>query len=165
MTEQQVVGIATVLNKHGVKYVLIGGFAAQLQGVPVPPTRDADSTPAADLENLAKLAKALTEIHARWRVLGGPPEGVEATLDARWFVKAPIATFVTDHGPFDVSLRPDGTEGYEDLVRNAVTVYLGDVTVQLASVEDIVRSKAAAGRLKDREALPIYRRFLRKNRT
>lgn len=53
--------IVGVLNRHGVKYVVIGGIAAQLHDLPVPATVDIDVTPARDHKNLEWLARAFDE--------------------------------------------------------------------------------------------------------
>ena len=53
-----------VLNRHGVRYVLIGGVAAQLHNLPVPATVDIDLTPARNRRNLERLAAAFDELHA-----------------------------------------------------------------------------------------------------
>jgi hypothetical protein len=44
-----------VLNRHGVRYVVIGGIAAQLHDLPVPATVDIDVKPARDRPNLEHL--------------------------------------------------------------------------------------------------------------
>ena len=55
---------------------------------------------------------------------------------------------------------PSGTKGYADLAERAETVDIGDVEVRVAALEDIVRSKAAAGREKDEVVLPTLHRLL-----
>ena len=59
--------ILAVLDRHGVTYVLIGGYAALVHGSTLP-TTDIDITPRRDRENLAKLVAALDELDARVRV-------------------------------------------------------------------------------------------------
>jgi hypothetical protein len=55
----------------------------------------------------------------------------------------------------DITNRPDGTGGYEDLNRSAQPHPLGgDLHIAIASLEDIIRSKTAAGRAKDLATLP-----------
>jgi len=66
----------------------------------------------------------------------------------------------TRFGDLDISFRPSGTQGYDDLRRDAVEVTLRGIPVLLASLQDIVRSKEAAGRDKDRRALPILRELV-----
>jgi predicted nucleotidyltransferase len=46
-------------------------------------------------------------------------------------------------------------EGYDDLARGATEVDLDGTTVQLVSLEDLIRMKRAAGRAKDRAELEI----------
>jgi hypothetical protein len=57
--------------------------------------------------------------------------------------------------------QPAGTEGYADLRRNAVELDLGArEPVLVASLPDVIRSKEAAGRLKDQAQLPALRQTL-----
>lgn len=57
------------LDRHGVRYVLIGGLAAVLHGSPLL-TSDADICPARDPDNLIRLAAALDDLDARIRAGG-----------------------------------------------------------------------------------------------
>lgn len=50
--------------------------------------------------------------------------------------------------------------GYADLARGAVEMQIEDVHVRVASLEDVIRSKEAADRPRDREQLPTLRRLL-----
>ncbi len=59
--------IIDVLSRHGVDFVVIGGFAAELYRAPVPPTKDIDITPSMTEPNLARLSAALDELGARIR--------------------------------------------------------------------------------------------------
>lgn len=71
---------------------------------------------------------------------------------------------ITRFGPLDLSLQPSGTEGYGDLAESAVEIVLAGTVVPTASLEDVVRSKAAAGRAKDNVALPVLLRHLQRKR-
>jgi hypothetical protein len=124
----------------------------------MPPTQDIDVTPAPDRENLARLAAALKDLGATLRA-PGLTEGVAIPLDERTFDRMTTMTFFTRAGPFDVSLRPDGTEGYGDLVRAAVRVEFHGQAVPVAALDDIIRSKNAAGRPKDQATLPELERY------
>jgi hypothetical protein len=151
--------ILAALGRHGVEYVLIGGFGAQLHRASVT-TDDLDITPRKTPENLQRLAAALKEMGTRLRAEGLPAGGVRIPVDEHPFGQMMTVTFITAHGPLDVALSPDGTGGYDDLVQNAATVLFAGLEIQLADLGDIIRLKDAAGRVKDRAALPELRRRL-----
>jgi hypothetical protein len=56
--------IVAVLNRHQVRFVVIGGMAAMVRDLPVPATVDIDITPARDTDNLERLASAFDELEA-----------------------------------------------------------------------------------------------------
>jgi hypothetical protein len=152
------------LHRHQVDYVVIGGFAVELHDVAAPPTRDVDITPSPSTPNLKRLAAALSEMGARFRVLDGPPEGVAVPggITAAWLKSMVTVTLVTDAGPLDISLIPDGTGGYDDLAAGGVEITFGDRVVPVASLEDVLRSKEAAGREKDLLVIPALQAHLRR---
>lgn len=147
------------LERHGVRYVLIGAAAARIAGAPVV-TEDIDVTPAIDPANLERLAAALQDLDARLRS-PTQPEGVPFPIDAGMLASADIWTLTTSTGDLDLCFTPAGTRGYVDLKREATRVSLGEgLTVSVASLRDVIRSKEAAGRAKDIAQLPILRQTL-----
>lgn len=151
--------ILEVLARHGVRFVLIGGVAANVHGYPLP-TEDVDITPAGDPRNLERLAAALREVGARLRTVSAS-SGVAFPIDAQMLTRNEIWTLSTDLGDLDVVLSPAGTGGYEDLRRDASPEQLGEeLTVAVASLADVIRSKEAANRVKDQAALPALRQTL-----
>ena len=60
-----------------------------------------------------------------------------------------IPMLSTDIGWIDLLGTPSGTEGYEDLARTAEAFTLFGYRVLVASIEDLIRMKRAAGRPKD----------------
>ena len=152
-----------VLERHGVDYVVIGGLAAELRGSPYA-TRDVDVTPARTKANFTKLAAALRELDAKLRV-PGLDEPIEVPLDQNSFEQGTPWTYVTKHGYLDVAPLPDGTRGYDDLQRGATKERLtATLTVSVASLADVIRSKEAAGREKDRAVLPVLRQVLERSK-
>jgi hypothetical protein len=150
--------IFEVLDRHGVRYVLIGGLAAILYGASHL-TTDVDVVPKEARDNLDRLSAALKELHARIRV-AGEPEGVPFDYSAESLARVRIWNLQTVAGDLDITFEPSGTRGYDDLRRDAVSIRLrsGDVTV--ASLADVIRSKEAADRPRDRAALPGLRALL-----
>lgn len=160
LEDEDAAAIFSVLDRHEVAYVVIGGMAAAMWGSDLPRTTDADITPAKDRENLACLASALGELNARLRV-DGVPEGITAPLDAETLATRSVLTLVTDHGPLDLSFVPEGTTGYEDLASRASRLKVSDhAGVPVADLADVIASKEAAGRAKDLRQLPSLRRLL-----
>ncbi|GAC1319653.1 MAG: hypothetical protein NVSMB25_10790 [Thermoleophilaceae bacterium] len=159
------VGILAVLERVKVRYVVIGAAGAVLHGAPAI-TEDIDITPARDDANLVALAAALQELEARMRV-EGEPAGLTFPIEPTMLGTAEVWNLSTRLGDLDIAFRPSGTDGYRDLARDASTIAIADaLTVRVASLRDIIRSKQAAGRAKDLAVLPLLRETLerRENR-
>jgi len=146
-----------VLADHGVDYILIGGLAATVHGSPYV-TVDVDIVPRSSRQNLTKLSDALRALDAR--VYVSRDETLRFEHDGRSLQDAIVWNLATRFGGLDITFEPAGTTGYSDLAERASTMDLGGVEVVVAALEDIVRSKAAAGREKDTVVLPALRRLL-----
>lgn len=150
--------ILAVLDRHGVRYVLIGGLAAVLHGAPHV-TTDVDVVPEEAKRNLERLSVALKELGARIRVTG-EPDGVPFDHSGESLARVRIWNLQTDLGDLDLTFEPSGTSGYDDLTRDAVAMEVRGISVPVASLADVIRSKEAAGRPRDRAALPALRELL-----
>lgn len=154
--------ILEVLAKQRVDFILIGGVATSIHGAPFS-TTDVDVVPALQTSNLDRLAAALRQLNAMLRD-ANEPDGIEIDLDGRTLKRAlpdlGFLRFHTDYGYLDLLYKPAGTEGFRDLVRSAKEEDVGGVKVRIASLEDVIRSKQAFGRPRDREQLPTLRRLL-----
>ncbi|HWL48766.1 MAG TPA: hypothetical protein VNT92_02735 [Acidimicrobiia bacterium] len=161
MAEFDPVAILRVLDAHRVDFLVVGGIAARLRGAPLL-TQDVDITPAIDRANLERLAGALQDLEARLRT-ATEPNGVPFPFDAGLLGNATVWTLVTKHGDLDLVVSPAGTDGYRDLIKDSDELKVAtepDLAVQVASLADVIRSKEAAGREKDRAALPLLRKTL-----
>jgi hypothetical protein len=150
-----------VLGKHEVRYVLIGALAARLQGFPRV-TADADITPARDVENLERLASALRDLGAKV-FTESVPEGLAFECSAQALARAEMWNLVTSAGRLDLAFAPSGTEGYDDLARNALQYEAFGMHIQAADLEDIIRSKEASDRPQDRQDVLLMREMLRRS--
>ena len=147
-----------VLERHKVEYVLIGGLAAVYHGSPFP-TEDADITPRTDRTNLARLAAALKDLDARVRT-ESEPDGLPFRFNTDSLAAVQTWNLTTAAGDLDLTFKPAGTGGYRDLRRDAEPAQLYGVTVRIASLADVIRSKQAANRPKDQRVLPTLREIL-----
>lgn len=161
MADFDPVEILRILERHRVRYVIVGAVAARLQGAPIL-TQDLDVTPAADLTNLERLVSALVELDARLRV-AADPKGVPFPLEPEMLAANRSWTLVTRSGDLDLVFQPAGSHGYRDLIRDAEPTRVADdppLTVMVASLADVIRTKEASGRDKDRAGLPLLRKTL-----
>jgi hypothetical protein len=76
-------------------------------------------------------------------------------VDATTLLLGDHFIFSTDLGDLDCLGTPAGTQGYADLLRDAVDVEIAGVTVKVAALDDLMRMKRAAGRPKDLVELEI----------
>ena len=136
--------IRDTFQRRGIRYLFIGKSGAILLGFP-DTTQDADLFIEKTFENGAALVTALRE-------LGFSLTDPQATEVARGkdFIQL-------KNGPFDLDLifAPDGIECFADAWRRHVEVE----GFPVCHIDDIIASKAATNRQKDRESLPRRRSF------
>lgn len=129
-----------VLVRHGVEFVVIGGVAAQLSGWNGA-TVDLDIAVSTEASNVDRLNAALEAVGAAPGAIGGTG-----------------TSFMTRFGRLEVVRRADGIGGYSEWLVNARRLDFETLTIVVAAPADILRSKEAAGRDKDRQAIPAMRR-------
>ena len=152
--------ILAALNRRGVRFVVIGAFAAIAQGAPIDATYDVDVTPEPVPENLERLSLALSDLGAGIRV-DDLEEGLPFAHDAASLARMDMLNLTCGAGDFDIVFHPAGAPaGYDDLAPRSVLITVGDQDVHAASLADVIRSKEEAGRAKDIRALPALRRFI-----
>lgn len=148
------------LAGHQVEFVLIGAMAARLQGFPRL-TADADITPSRNIANLEHLAAALRELDAKV-FTEAIPEGLPFDCSASTLARGGMWNLVTAAGRLDIAFLPSGTEGFDDLAKNAVRFEVYGITLMVASLEDIARSKRISDRPQDRQDVLIIEEMLRR---
>ena len=148
--------LLTSLAQAGVEFIVIGGIATILHG-DISVTGHADATVRPSNENFAALAEVLGSLDARLLVSLNETDvaTVDIPITAETFPPLTSGRFLTKFGVLDVVLRPDGVADYEQWAARAVEVALATgARILVASLEDIITSKTAAGRPKDHEDLP-----------
>jgi len=131
--------------KNNVDYLIIGKGAAILYGYPGT-TQDIDIFPKKTKENCLNLVNALKEIGF---IMDEKLE--KAILQGKDFIQirgGPI--------PLDIVFAPDGIESYEDAKKRMKMI---EGKFPCASIDDVILSKKASGRQRDKEELPRLESF------
>ncbi len=159
------------LTKGGVRFVLVGGLAALVHGY-TGLTQDADTVPAYDDENLARLCDVLLTLDASLYANparsdvgddGSPPEAADFSFTPSALRRRTAWQFATAAGPLDVLFAIDGPGGYEALAPRASIRRIAENEVLVAALDDLIESKETAGRDKDLRALGELRRLRRES--
>jgi hypothetical protein len=159
VTELDPERLLRTLVEHKVEFCVIGAVAAWLQGNPSV-TIGLDVMPRRDLDNAERLAAALGSLGARPQ--GG---GERVDLEGADFLGWQKQHFDTDAGPLDVIPVAAAIGGFEDVATTELA--LGDFSVRVLTIDEVIASKEKLGRPKDTAALPaLYatRRALRERR-
>ena len=158
--------IAFALSRRRVNFVVIGGWAVEAQDYDLGyHTQDIDFTPARSQDNLDRLSRALGDLDARVRVgdesFAFDHSGESLGRTAMW-------NLTCDHGDFDLCFTPTAVGDYEDLMRSAHPVRIeidgSLIEIMCADLADIVASKIAADRAKDRGAVVLLQAQLEQER-
>ncbi len=136
--------IKEALKRHRVRYLFLGKSGAILLGFP-DTTQDTDLFVDRSLENGRALVEALRELDFDLTA-----EEAAEIVRGKDFIQL-------KNGPFDLDLvfAPDGIEQFEDAWKRHVDVQ----DFPVCHIDDIIASKQAANRERDREALPRLRAF------
>lgn len=136
--------IRDAFRRHSCRYLFLGKSGAVLLGFP-DTTQDADLFVERTPSNCKSVVTALREVG----FVLSPAQASEIER-GKDFVQL-------KNGPFDLDLifAPDGIERFEDAWARRVEVE----GFPVCSLDDIIASKAATNRQKDRESLPRLRAF------
>jgi hypothetical protein len=143
--------ILTVLSRHEVEFVVVGGVAAVLGGAPYM-TYDVDVVHRRTPENIERLLRALTELGARYR------SRPELAPDRSHLESAGHQLLKTTAGPLDVLGAIECGLDYESLVSRSKPVSIGPhIVVQVPTIEVLIRLKEGSSNPKDQLQLGLLR--------
>jgi hypothetical protein len=148
--------LVQALVDGAVDFVIVGGVAVVLQAMPRF-TKDLDICYSAAQGNLDALGGVLRGLGARLR---GIPDTVPFVPDGRTLRQTQILCLTTPAGDIDLLVEPDGAPDYDTLRERASMMELSGRSVRVASIQDLLAMKRAAGRpqdLADVESLEVAR--------
>lgn len=145
----QLPGLIQTLAKEGVEFILVGGVAATAHGS-ARLTLDLDVVYSRRPENLRRLVQALGPSKPYLR---GAPPGLPFQWDVATLERGLNFTLTTELGPVDLLGEIPGGGMFQDLEPGAIRLTVFGVDCLCLSLSQLIRSKRAAGRPKDLEAL------------
>lgn len=138
MMKETLVSICSLLNKHEVDYLVIGGVAVIFHGY-TRATADLDFWYNPTLNNFHKIIKAFKEYGIEVSELE------EAVFDPKkTFLRFPTPGFKTELLP-----TLAGDMSFNEAKKNAENIELDGVNVPIIGYDDLVRNKTFTNRLKD----------------
>ena len=135
------------LNSHGVRYLIVGAHAVAYHARPRA-TKDLDILFECAPANARRMLAALRDC------FGGKELGytVAELTDPQWIIQIGIA-------PVRIDLLSDlpGAPSFETLWRNRIEARFGSAKAYYLDLDDLIRTKEAAGRAQDRADVRILR--------
>jgi Nucleotidyl transferase AbiEii toxin, Type IV TA system len=149
------------LAKHDVRYVLVGGVAMNLHGVPRM-TMDVDIVLAMDRSNLEVFLAACAELQLQPAVPVPLVDLLDPARRRAWqtekrMMAFPLRTPDMSSPTVDVLIAPP--LDIEPALSRAERRRVDDVTVAVAAVEDMIQMKVRAGRAQDLADVEHLRRL------
>jgi len=160
MTKPYYLDVIDTLNKAGVRYTVVGGVAAILHGAPRM-TGDLDLAAPLERENLIKFVEAMERLGYKARVPVDPFALSDAEARASRITEEGMKAFTFFHPkkPFaEVDLLIDETIDFQGIWERRKDLQAGEITVPVASVDDLIEMKQALSRDKDLADIAALRR-------
>jgi hypothetical protein len=156
MPDSDFLAVLRALDEGGVKFAVVGGLAAVLNGAPVS-TFDLDIVPARDERNVVRLLRVLNAIDAIYRM---QPER-RLRPGASHLGSPGHHNLITSCGALDVLGTIGRGLGYEDLLPHTIEMEAGaGVRVRVLDLATIIALKEELAGEKDLAVLPILRHTL-----
>lgn len=144
-------GLVLRLIAARIDFVVVGGMAAVLRGVPIM-TADLDIVHCRSLENVERLLALLAELDAqlRYDLANRKLRPGREHLSGRGHVN-----LMTSLGPLDLLCEVGDGLAYEDLLADSEWMGSDDMRMRVVSLARLIQLKTSAGRAKDRFVLPM----------
>jgi predicted nucleotidyltransferase len=152
--------VLQVLTENGVRFVIIGGVAANLHGS-ARATFDLDLVYSREPANIARLVKALAPFRPYLR---GAPQGLPFKFDEATARNGLNFTLDTALGDLDLLGEVVGGGNYEQLASHTVEIEAFGLRCQCVTLERLIQLKRAAGRPKDLESIAELQVLLEERR-
>ena len=154
--------VLTALHEAGARFVVVGGLAVNLQGVPRP-TADIDLVIELSPDNVRAVAEALRSVGLRPR-LPAPPEGLaDPRVREQWVRERNLTAYTLcdpDNPLRSVDILVDSPLSFDELSASADRIEARGIRFDVASIEALIRMKEHAGRRRDLADVAALRTLL-----
>ncbi len=149
------------LNKKRIDYIVVGGVAFVLHGV-VRLTADLDLMLSLEEKNIARFVGIMNELGYKPRVQVRAEELINAENRKLWLKEKNMKVFSFHHprqplGLIDVFIYEP--VDYRKAKVNAVRMKIGNLSIPVASVSDLIAMKKISGRRQDLEDIKALKRI------
>jgi len=140
------------LVRFEARFALVGGYAVSFHSTPRA-TKDLDLLISAEGDGLRRASLALS-------AFGAPPQVVEAVREL-----APTEVAYMGAPPLrvDIMRRVDGIET-EEAIDRAIESRLGELTIRIIALDDLIANKRASGRPQDMADVAVLERVRAKSK-
>lgn len=153
--------VLTALNEAGVRFIIVGGTAVILHGVPRT-TADLNLVIDLDEANVLRLVEVATKLGFRPRAPVEPSQLADPEKRREWLEQKGMRafTFQRPDRPLDVvDVLIDSPLSYQQLEANAESLHAEGLTLVIAGIDDLIEMKQAAGRAQDEADIDALRRL------
>ena len=144
------------LIKAEIKFILVGGLAAVIQGAPLT-TLDVDIVHERSAENITRLFNFLKSVDAIYR----RPDDKIISPGKDDFSGLVHALFPTRAGPLDILAVIEEGKTYEDLIDHTIEINFRDHALHVLNLETLISLKKASRNPKHQQQLLILEETLR----
>ena len=156
--KREFAAILVELRRHQVDFIVVGGIAAGLEGVPGS-TLDLDVVHSRQPDNIARLLRALDSLEATYRTRR------ELKPDESHLASPGHQLLMTRFGPLDILGTIGRSRSYDDLLPHTHELEVGEgLRVRVLNLETLIAVKEEVAGERDLAVLPIMRRTLEEKR-
>jgi predicted nucleotidyltransferase len=151
------------LNNRGVRYVVVGGIALNLHGVPRA-TADLDIAVALDRKNLEKIVEAMIELGFKPRIPVGLQEFANPLNLEKWKREKnmKVFTFWNPNKPYEeVDILISNPIKFEELEKTREMVKAKGIEIPIISIDYLIKLKEFAGRKQDESDIEALKKIKR----
>jgi predicted nucleotidyltransferase len=155
------IGIFRELNERGIKYIVVGGVAVNLYGIPRM-TYDIDLLIDLSEENLINLVNLLKEWGFNPRLPVDINDFIKKEKREEWIKSKNIKAFTFVNSEWAISeidIVIDSPVDYETAIKRVKHIKISGIPVPIISIDDLIKMKEVSGREQDKSDIRYLKRI------